>query len=136
MSRFRDVQTDIEKIFATTEWTDESIQAFPANYAGGTSATEFVKVEIVPGTQTPRNRRSFANTTNVSGQVIIQIYVKTGYGLTRAMEIADILDGLLNSKLLDRGTNTGIPVLDVVGTDTDDKALYRVDFIVNFTKYT
>lgn len=136
MSRFTDVRTDLEEVFASTEWTSENIQAFPANFAGGTAQhDEFVIVETVPGKLTNRRNRSYQNVHTVSGQYIVQIYVRTGTALVRPMEIADILDNLLNSKRLTSGTQTGIPVVDVIGTDTDDKSLYRVDFIVNFTKY-
>jgi hypothetical protein len=134
MSRFRTVQTDFEELFATTAWTDNNIAAYPANYSGG-YANEFCIVETVPGKVTTRRNRSFANTNTVSGQYIVQVYVPVGNGLARAMEIADILDSILNSTRLTSGTQTGIPVVDIVGTDTDDKSLFRVDFIVNFTKF-
>jgi hypothetical protein len=136
MSRFTDVRTDLEELFATTDWTATGIQAFPANFAGGTAQhDEFVIVEVVPGKLTTRRNRSFQNVHTVSGQYIVQIYVRTGTAMVRSLEIADILDNLLNSKRLTSGTQTGIPVVDVIGTDTDDKTLYRVDLIVNFIKY-
>jgi hypothetical protein len=136
MSRFTDVRTDLEELFATTDWTATGIQAFPANFAGGTAQhDEFVIVEVVPGKLTTRRNRSFQNVHTVSGQYIVQIYVRTGTAMVRSLEIADILDDLLNSKRLTSGTQTGIPVVDVIGTDTDDKTLYRVDLIVNFIKY-
>jgi len=135
-SRFTDVRTDLEQVFASTEWTSQSITAIPANYAGGTADhDEFVIVETVPGTLTNRRNRSYQNVHTVSGQYIIQIYVRTGTAQVRVMEIADILDTLLNSKRLTSGTQTGIPVVDIVGTDSDDNSLYRADFIVSFLKY-
>jgi len=134
MSRFRTVQTDFEELFAANTWTDNNIATYPANYSGG-YANEFIIVETVPGKVTPKRSRSFSHINTVSGQYIAQVYVPTGNGLTRAMEIADLLDSMLNSKRLTSGTQTGIPVVDIVGTDSDDKSLFRVDFIVNFTKF-
>lgn len=135
MSRFRTVQSDLESVFATSEWTDLSIAAYPVNFVGGDFSDEFVLVETVPGKITTPRNRSFSNINTVSGQYIIQVYVKAGEGLTRVMEIADHLDSLLNSKRLPSGTHTGIPVIDIVGTDKDDKSLYRADLIVSFIKY-
>jgi len=135
MTRFNDVLTDFEELFGETAWTDTGIKTFPANFAGGiTDHDEFVIVETIPGTQTSRRNRSYAHVNTVSGQYIVQIYVRTGTAQIRALQIADILDSMLNSKRLTSGTQTGIPVVDIIGTDSDDKSIYRVDLVVNFTK--
>ena len=97
MAKYRNVQTDIESLFATPIWTGNNIQAYPSNYQGGSFADEFVKIEIIPGRPLLTYGRP-----GVQGQVIIQIYTKAGEGISRSFQIADILDNLLQEQTLPR----------------------------------
>ena len=130
MAKYADVHRDIEEIFATTEWTQRGITARPANFQGGSFENEFVMVEIIPGR--PLNR--YGNLT-VQGQVIVQIYTPAGQGTSRSMQIADILDTVLQAKTLQRGTQTGTSSLSFLGIDNDDNSLFRADYSISFRNY-
>jgi hypothetical protein len=129
MAKFSEVIEDIEGIFGTSSWTSKSIQAYPANYSGAYT-NEFVKLEVIPS----RPLNIFGN-LSVQGQVIAQIYVQTGLGTRRIMEIADHLDDVLQAKTLSNGTQTGTSALSFLGVDPDDNSLFRADYSISFKKY-
>jgi hypothetical protein len=133
MSKYTEVLRDTEEIFATADWTTNSIPAFPSNYEVTTEARnnrEFVIIEVIPG-------REFTNygRAGLKGQIIIQIYTEAGLGTSRAYAIADILDNLLQHQELTRGTLTSTSSMAVLGVDSADEYLFRADYTVNFTKY-
>jgi len=130
MAKYANVHADIEEVFASAAWTATGITAIPSNFNVIVGTTEFVKVEILPSSV----QQGYAD-FGVKGQVIIQIYPEAGTGTTRMMAIADILDTLLETKTFIRGTQTGSSVLNVIGTDTANPALYRADYTVGFTLY-
>ena len=51
------------------------------------------------------------------------------------MEIADLLDSILQNKTLENGTKTEASSLQVLGQDRDNPNLFRGDYQVNFTFY-
>ena len=130
MAKYRNVQTDIEGVFATSNWTGNGIQAYPSNYQGGSFADEFVKVEIIPG----RPLLTYGS-PGVQGQVIIQIYTRAGDGISRSIQIADILDTLLQVQTLPSGTTTGTSSITFLGIDSQDNSLFRADYSVSFRRY-
>jgi len=129
-SKYADVHADIEEVFATAAWKATKITAIPSNFNVTVGTVEFVKLEILPNSI----QQGYAD-FGVKGQVIIQIYPESGTGTKRMMAIADILDTLLETKTFIRGTQTGSSVLNVIGTDTANPALYRADYTVGFTLY-
>ena len=133
MAKFKDVQTDIERLFGGLDdspWLTYGITSYPVNYQGGTYASEFVIVEIIPG----RPLTTYGS-QGVQGQVIVQIYTQAGNGISRAVEIADLLDALLQGKQLPRGTITGTSSMSVRGIDSQDNSLFRADYVVPFRRY-
>lgn len=131
MAKYSKVQLDIESIFATTAWKAESIAAFPGNFDGKIGASEFVKIELLPNA----SDASFAHFSGIEGQIIIQIYVQAGKGMTRVLAIADILDTYLQAKVFANGTRTGSSALNVIGKDKANASLFRADFTVGFNLY-
>jgi hypothetical protein len=129
MAIFAEVISDIEGVFGTSTWTSKNIQIYPANYSGAYT-TEFIKLEVVPSR--PLN---YYGSLNVQGQAIAQIYVQTGLGSRRIMEIADHLDDVLQAKTLSNGTQTGTSALSFLGVDPDDNSLFRADYSISFKKY-
>ena len=130
MAKYRNVQSDIEGVFATTQWRDNRIQAYPSNYQAGSFADEFVKIEIIPGRPLTTYTRP-----GIQGQVIIQIYTRAGNGITRSVEIADILDTILQVQTLPSGTQTGTSSISFLGIDAQDNSLFRADYSVSFRNY-
>ena len=130
MAKYKDVQTDIEEIFGTTAWNRRLITMLPSNYDGGVASPDFLRLEILPLRPLTNYGR-----LGISGNIIIQIYTKAGLGISRATEIADILDEFLQSKTLTRGTNTGTSSVSFLGVDSNDNTLFRADYLVPFRNY-
>lgn len=130
MSKYAQILNDVESQFASSTWTTNSISAFPVNYVVPAQLQEFVKIEILP----LRSNEDY-NRFGISGLVIIQIYVKANQGSKRLMEIADLLDTLLQNKQLGTGTHTQASSLSVLGIDRDNPELFRGDYSVDFNYF-
>jgi hypothetical protein len=131
MSKYNKVQLDLESVFSTTAWKAESIPAFPGNFEGDIGATEFVKLEILPS----GTIESFGHFSGIEGQVIIQVYVSAGKGMTRLLAVADILDNYFQAQKFVNGTSTGSSALNVIGKDSANPALFRADYTVSFSLF-
>jgi len=130
MAKFTDILTDVESQFASVLWNNTGISAFPANYMVPASKEEFVKIEVLP-----LNGNSDYSRFGITGQIIIQVYIKANQGSKRLMEIADVLDTLLQNKHLGTGTQTQESSLSVLGIDRDNPELYRGDYTVTFNYF-
>ena len=130
MSKFTTVLSDVEGQFALSAWTSNSISAFPSNFRIPANQSEFVKLEILP----LRSNSGYGR-FGVEGIVYVQIYVQANQGVKRLMEIADLLDNILQNKTLTNGTQTQQSSLNVLGSDRDNPELFRGDFAVDFTYY-
>ena len=122
--------SDIEGLFALASWTTNNIPTYPLNYKVPPTDNEFVKIEVLPLSPNESYSRS-----GISGLVIIQVYVSANNGIRRLMEIADLLDSLLQNKTLANGTKTESSSLQVLGQDSDNPNLFRGDYTVNFKFY-
>lgn len=131
MSKYTDVISDIEGQFATSDWTTNNIPAFPSNYRVASNQSEFVKIEVLP----LRSNSDYGR-FGIEGIVYVQVYVQANKGVRRLMEIADLLDNLLQNKTLTNGTQTRESSLNVLGLDKDNPELFRGDFSVQFIHYT
>lgn len=130
MSKFIDILMDVESQFVSPYWTNTGISAYPTNFIVHPRKEEFVKIEVLPlGSNSDYGR------FGVTGKIIIQIYIKANQGSKRPMEIADILDTLLQNKNLGTGTRTQESSLTPLGLDQDNPELYRVDYSVDFTYF-
>ena len=127
---FSNIQTSVESIFATTEWTQNNISAYPANYQGKITGKEWVRVNTFPN-----NSDLFFKGERTYGQLVFNIFVPSGQGMIRALEISDLLKGLFERKTIS-GIQTTNSFITTKGIDEIDKGLFRVDYIVNFNNYT
>jgi len=130
MTKYVSAQSDIEGVFATPAWTANSVSTYPVNFKVPASVSEFVKVEFLP-----LNTNSDYSRFGISGLAIVQIYVSANIGTRRLMEIADLLDSILQNKTLENGTQTQSSSLQILGQDKDNPNLFRGDYQVNFTFY-
>lgn len=130
MSKFVKLLSDVESVFTTSTWTSTNISAFPSNFRVPENTSEFVKLEVLP----LRDNSDYGR-CGVEGIIYVQIYVQANQGVRRLMEIADILDTLLQAKSLPNGTKTQASSLNVIGMDRDNPELFRADFAVDFTYY-
>ena len=131
MAKYAETKADVEGVFASEDWTNNNITAYPSNYQAGDYSSEFVRLEILPNSQ----RVSYGD-IGVAGNVIVQIFVEAGVGITRATEISDILDTVLQNKIFSRGTQTGASTLAFLGLDASNNSLFRAEYLVPFRKYS
>jgi hypothetical protein len=130
MSKYTDILSNVETQFATAEWKATTILAYPVNYTVPTDKSEFVKIEVLH----LEGNTSYGR-AGISGKLIIQIYVKVNQGSKRLMEIADLLDTLLQNKRLGNGTDTSESSLAILGVDQDIPDLFRGDYVLDFNHF-
>lgn len=127
---FNNTLKDIEKLFGSTEWTDNGIKTYPQNYQGKIGKGEYVRVNIYQGNSSLR----YLGFQNRSGEIVCNIFIPVGKGMSRANEIADLLDNLLTKKNI-TGLQTTNSYTTNVGIDSVDSGLFRLDYTINFNKY-
>jgi len=130
---FDNVLEDIEGVFAGVSWTVNSINTYPDNYQGDITDGERVSVSILPSTGS--NVSFGASDKQLSGLVAVKIFVLSGEGQGRLMEIADLLDTVLENKNLANGTRLGASYLSVEGIDSANSALYSATYFIPFILY-
>ena len=128
MATITQLLTSVENLFTTTEWTSHNIKAFPANYQGELNADEWIRVSVLPFS----SELIFNNDVSANGQIVCQIFVPSGAGMKRAYEIADILKGLLDRKVISGYLQTTNSFITTVGIDVKDSSLFNVNYTVNF----
>ena len=130
---FKTVLEDIEGVFASAAWTTNNIKTFPLNYQGDINATsrEYILVGVFP---TLSNHADYQRSKKLEGIVTIKVFVPSGRGQGRLMEVSDLLDAVLESKLIGT-TRLGTSYLNVEGLDPDNKSLYSGSYTIPFTSY-
>lgn len=128
MATITQLLTSVENLFTTTEWTSHNIKAFPANYQGTISADEWIRVSVLPFS----SELIFNQDVSVNGQIVCQIFVPAGAGMKRAYEIADMLKGLLDRKVISGYLQTTNSFITTIGVDAKDSSLFNVNYTVNF----
>lgn len=130
---FNNVLDDIEDQFATAYWTSQNIKMFPANYMGTVGTQEeYGRVSVLPSTS---SYSAHGVIKKLEGLVAIKLFVKAGEGQRRMMAMADILDTLLEHKLLTNGTQLGTSYLSIEGLDSSNSSLYSASYFIPFTTY-
>ena len=130
MGKYTSVFLDIESVFGSQDWIAEKIFTTSSTFTGTVAQDEFVKTEILP-----LESEASYDRNGIRGQVIVQIYIESGFGSMRVNEIADILDNYLQNKSFINGTSTGSSVLNILGIDRLNPALYRGDYTVDFVNF-
>tara|TARA_R100000544_G_C2226645_1_gene61224 strand:- start:1794 stop:2192 length:399 start_codon:yes stop_codon:yes gene_type:complete len=128
MATITQLLTSVENLFTTTEWTSHNIKAFPANYQGTISADEWIRVSVLPFS----SELIFNQDVSANGQIVCQIFVPSGAGMKRAYEIADMLKGLLDRKVISGYLQTTNSFITTIGVDAKDSSLFNVNYTVNF----
>lgn len=120
---------DIEKRLATFSTT----VMYPSDYQGSISNdSEFCRYTVLPS-----NADVYNNDRNkqVSGIVIIDIFVEAGKGQNRAFQIADALNQVLENKILTNKTELGVSYLNYDGQDPVNRSLSRYKYTIPFKLY-
>lgn len=127
---YANLLSDINGVFASTAWTDQNINIYPDNYQG-TIATpdEYLRLNVLPS---DGEHLDFHKTKILSGTIIIRIFVKAGNGQSRILAISDILDTLLQNKLLTNKTKLESSYTTMDGLDSSNKSLYTAKYVIPF----
>ena len=128
MPKYANIRSDLEGAFAS--WTHTTV--VPANYQGEVTATEFIRINILPGTSFNQP----AGDTGEQGMVRIDVFVEAGYGIARAYAICDLLDSVIASRQFSNGTQTFSSTASPQGLDADDYGFYRVNYSVPYRHFT
>ena len=129
---FNSIVTDVYGLLAAPEWVALNIPAKPSNYQASVNSSEFVRVSILPG---ETSLASHGVTKLISGRVILSIFVVAGNGDKKLFSLAEKLSRYFDCITMPSGTQFGAGSLRVIGTDSENPALYRGDFSINFKIY-
>lgn len=132
MGKYSSIIDDVFSVFASSSWVSENITTIPANFVPVTSGEEFIKVAILPSSQS-------VNIRSVSGQLLIDIFTFAGKGPSRYAAIADILDNYLSGKSLTTSSE-GVSqffesALSGSRQDEDNPSLSRVTYSISFNYF-
>lgn len=132
MSQYTSLISEVEGAFASQEWLENSIAVYPINFNDPNRPNEFVIVEVLPSKPL---MSEFGGSLQVAGLIIVQIYVPANSGSRRLYEISDLLDKIMQKKVINVNIQTESSTLDVKGVDSDDPGLFRGDYSVRFNSY-
>jgi hypothetical protein len=131
VSKHTALLTAIYSVFTTSEWRDQYITAMPPNFQGQLETEgEYTRINILAS----KPKLEFGNANNISGSVMIDIFIPQGQGINRTHEIADILDSLIQTKWID-GVQFGASTLQQLGRDQANSGLHRALYSIPFTYY-
>lgn len=134
---YDDILADLEGVFATTEWTSQSIAMYPDNYQGKKAKTngkveEYCILKVMP---TASRNYAYGAEKEMTGIIGIKMFVPAGDGQGRIMQISDTLDTLLDNRRLTNGTQLGTSYINIEGLDASNKSLYGASYLIPFTIY-
>lgn len=129
---FELLQNDVYNVFTTSAWTATGVKVYPVNYQGKITAPEFARLSILPARAIVQ---AFGLKKQLSGMIIVSIFLKAGDGDKRIFQIADKLSQVLDGKRLPNGTSFKVGSVRTIGLDSENAALYRADYSNNFTIY-
>jgi hypothetical protein len=127
---YTNLLSDINGVFASTAWTSQNINIYPDNYQG-TIATpdEYLRLNVLPA---EGDHLDFHKAKSISGSIMIKIFVKAGNGQSRILAISDILDTVLQNKLLTNKTGLGASFTTMEGLDSSNQSLYTATYTIPF----
>lgn len=128
MGKYASLESDVFSVFAATEWKNEKITTFPANFNPAKNPDEFIKVDILASGRG-------ININSVSGLMIVEIFTPANKGPKRSLEIADILDKHFAGKSFHIGSGSTQFLqsnLRTIGTET---AFYHSSYSIQFNFY-
>jgi len=124
MGKYEALESLSLSIFGTQEWQSEDIVTMPSNFIGDAPNNEYIRVHIIM--DTPKS--GYAKLEHMQGQMMIDIFIPSGEGPSRASAIADALDKYLVGKSLSNGTGRvqfSSSLLSHVGLDKANQKLHR-----------
>ena len=128
---FRNLQNDIENVFADPTRIPTGLQIIPANYSGSITSSAFARLNIfAPQAVTI----GYDNATTIGGFVEFNIFVEEGIGLGSAHDFADELNEIYSGVMIG-STQFTQGSIATKAVDTVNPNLFRVDLRIPFTRY-
>lgn len=121
------LHSDFESVFASDAWTTLGIKTFPENFQGTINATEFVRVGIYPADGVILD----LDNDQIRGFARISIFTPSGNGEARAFSIASSLDTQFGRRTIG-ATQFFKSTINKVGLDSENQALWRIDYLIQF----
>ena len=134
MGKFSDVSSLVNAIFGSNAWQNEGIVTHPSNFTGDVKGNEYIRVSVL----TASNRPGYADLNSMAGQIVIDIFTRSGEGPLRPSQIADLLDKYLVGKIFSSQLGTLQTSASLVAqgkNDTANPALFRTLYTVNFNYF-
>jgi hypothetical protein len=134
MGKFSDVSSLVNSIFGSVEWQNESIVTHPSNFTGDVKGNEYIRVSVL----TASNKLGYTNLNSMAGQIVIDIFTRSGEGPRRSSQIADLLDKYLVGKIFSSQIGTlqiGPSLTSQGNVDSANPALFRTLYTVNLNYY-
>ena len=133
MSVYTNIISQIEGVFGTSEWAATGIDIIPSNFRPHDDPQpEYLVLEVLPASGL---MQEYGNRVQIGGLIIVQIYIAVNEGTRRLFEISDTLDTFLNKQAFNFNLQTAESSLEVKGSDPDNGALFRGDYVVKFNSY-
>lgn len=109
-----------------------SYPVYPSDYKGKITSIPYLKITILPGSVT---RLDYNNNKKLIGQLIIQIYVKSGSGQTVSETVSNELDNVLKSLRVNDQTFLDLSITQPIGEDPKDETLFIYQYSIGFEYY-
>jgi hypothetical protein len=129
---FNLIKNDIYNVFASSQWKAENILVVPESFTGTLDTLPYIRLTIAPSRS---EISSFGIGKEISGLMILSIYVSSEKGDTESYNIAQKLDSYFQAKQLSNKTQFKVSYINSVGIDRDNPKIYRVDYFIPFTNY-
>jgi hypothetical protein len=132
VATYTQIISGVEALFASSDWTNNNVKAFPADYNGNRDLPEFVTISVLLSNS---EKQYGGGKGATEGMFYLEIYTASGQGQRRPFEIADMLDSLLEMKTLLGAVETQTSTVGNPATDTANDSLSRTEYLVPFKTY-
>jgi hypothetical protein len=129
---FNLIKNDIYSVFSSISWKSENLLVVPESYTGTLDTLPYIRLTIAPSRG---NIATYGIGKELSGFMILSIYVSTDKGDTDLYNIAQKLDGYFQAKQLSNKTQFGVSHITTLGIDKENPKLYRGDYFIPFKNY-
>lgn len=118
----------VNALFATSDWTSLNINTVPTGFVGKIpNDKSTVRVNVFEF-----NNALYYNGDSITGKIVCDIFVPVELGMNQATQIADNLDTILKKKTISGNLQTTNSLTKIVGIDSNDSQLLRVNYEVDF----
>jgi hypothetical protein len=130
MGKYTDMSSIVLAVFGSDAWNAEDIVTHPSNFTGNVKRNEYIRVSVITG----NNALEYSQLNSMAGQILIEIFTKSGEGPLRASQIADTLDKYLVGKIFPSSLGSvqcGPSLVSQGKVDAVNPALFRTLYTVN-----